>query len=269
MGCASAKSVSQAKEEIETVQLQFEEIEERAEMSAVVPAPEALAALKAGNACYVGGHGPSAIPNSRILASANEVQLPMAAVLSCADCCCPEELIFNVAPGDLFVCSNFGNAIAEAAGSGVASMQYCMAHLRTKLLVVLGHTKCGALKGALASIPAADAAPKPDASMLEQYLVALTPAAKKAKAELPFAPDTEVAELAIRINVKNTMRSILEVSKPLRQQWESGDLMIEGGIYDITTGKVEFIGGPQKTGNAEPTERPNFSAESNPCCRWC
>jgi carbonic anhydrase len=191
----------------------------------------------------------------------------MAAVLGCADSRCPVELMFNVSPGDIFVCRNAGNAIAKAEGSVVASMEYCMAHLQTKLLVVLGHTKCGALNGALASIPAADAAPKPDASMLEQYLVALTPAAKKAKAELPFAPDKDVAELAIRINVKNTMRSILEVSEPLRKQWESGDLMMEGAIYDITTGKVEFIGGPQKTGNAEPTERPNFSAESNPCCR--
>merc|ERR1712037_297503 len=89
--------------------------------------------------------------------------------------------------------------------------------------------------GALASIPAADAVPKADASALEQYLVALTPAAKQAKAELPHAPDPEVAELAIRINVKNTMRSIVQISEPLRKQWQSGDLLIEGAIYDITT----------------------------------
>eukprot|EP00419_Tripos_fusus_P009446 CAMPEP_0172658748 /NCGR_PEP_ID=MMETSP1074-20121228/2958_1 /TAXON_ID=2916 /ORGANISM="Ceratium fusus, Strain PA161109" /LENGTH=56 /DNA_ID=CAMNT_0013474079 /DNA_START=27 /DNA_END=197 /DNA_ORIENTATION=+ len=44
------------------------------------------------------------------------------------------------------------------------------------------------------------------------------------------------------------MRSILEVSEPLRKQWESGDLLIEGAIYDISTGKVEFIGGPQSAG---------------------
>merc|ERR1719464_1056695 len=171
--------------------------------SAFVPGPEALATLKAGNARYVGGHAPAATPKGRIQALSNDGQLPMAAVLGCADSRCPVELMFNVAPGDIFVCRNAGNAIAKAEGSVVASMEYCMAHLKTKLLVVLGHTKCGALNGALASIPAADAAPKPDASMLEHYLVALTPAAKKAKVEVPFAPDPEVAELAIRINVKN------------------------------------------------------------------
>merc|ERR1711920_161081 len=121
-------------------------------------------------------------------------------------------------------------------------------------------------------IPAADAPPKANATMLEQYLVALTPAAKQARAELPRAPDAAVAGLAIRINVENTMRSILEVSKPLRQQWESGDLMIEGGIYDITTGKVEFIGGPQNVGNLrslEPVEQLNFTPQSNPFCQRC
>eukprot|EP00419_Tripos_fusus_P031635 CAMPEP_0172777582 /NCGR_PEP_ID=MMETSP1074-20121228/201468_1 /TAXON_ID=2916 /ORGANISM="Ceratium fusus, Strain PA161109" /LENGTH=368 /DNA_ID=CAMNT_0013614503 /DNA_START=134 /DNA_END=1236 /DNA_ORIENTATION=+ len=172
--------------------------------------------LKAGNARYAGGHAPAATPKGRIQALSSDGQLPMAAVLGCADSRCPVELMFGVAPGDIFVCRNAGNAIAKAEASVVASMEYCMAHLKTKLLVVLGHTKCGALNGALASIPAADAPPKANASVLEQYLVALTPAAKQARAELPRAPDAEVAELAIRINVKNTMRSILEISKSLR-----------------------------------------------------
>ena len=240
--------------------------------SASVPGPEALATLKAGNARYAGGHAPAATPKGRIQALSSDGQLPMAAVLGCADSRCPVELMFGVAPGDIFVCRNAGNAIAKAEASVVASMEYCMAHLKTKLLVVLGHTKCGALNGALASIPAADAPPKANASVLEQYLVALTPAAKQARAELPRAPDAEVAELAIRINVKNTMRSILEISKSLRQQWESGDLMIEGGIYDITTGKVEFIGGPQNVGNLrslELVEQPNLTPQSSSCCQWC
>merc|ERR1712032_557098 len=203
----------------------------RTAKSDYVPGPKALATLKAGNASYASGQAPAATQKSRIQALASDGQLPMAAVLGCADSRCPVELMFNVAPGDIFVCRNAGNAIAKAEGNIVASMEYCMAHLQTKLLVVLGHTKCGALNGALASIPAADAAPKADASALEQYLVALTPAAKQAKAELPSAPDKEVAELAIRINVKNTMRSIVQISEPLRKQWQSGDLLIEGAIH--------------------------------------
>eukprot|EP00419_Tripos_fusus_P055256 CAMPEP_0172798840 /NCGR_PEP_ID=MMETSP1075-20121228/1431_1 /TAXON_ID=2916 /ORGANISM="Ceratium fusus, Strain PA161109" /LENGTH=65 /DNA_ID=CAMNT_0013636383 /DNA_START=17 /DNA_END=214 /DNA_ORIENTATION=+ len=63
------------------------------------------------------------------------------------------------------------------------------------------------------------------------------------------------------------MRSILELSKPLRKQWESGDLMIEGAIYDITTGKVEFIGGPKKDDILEPTEQPNSPPACNLCCQ--
>merc|ERR1712137_1235608 len=99
----------------------------------------------------------------------------------------------------MFVCRNAGDATAKAEASVVACMEYCIAHLNTKLLMVLGHSKCGALNGPVASIPAADAPPKANASVLEQYLlVALTPAAKQAGTELPRAPDAEVAEPAIR-----------------------------------------------------------------------
>merc|ERR1719458_1159022 len=213
MGCASSTPASQAKDEI--VQLQFEELDAsknyRTGKGSAVAADQALAILKKGNARFVASKAPSATFQSRRQALSDDGQLPLVAVLGCADSRCPVESIFDLAAGDVFVCRNAGNTIAQAEGNVVASMEYCMQNLQTKLLVVMGHTKCGAINGAVASIPAADAPePKQDASVLENYLVALTPAAKQAKAELPSAPDTEVAELAIRINVKNTMRSILQ-----------------------------------------------------------
>mmetsp|Transcript_116617 Transcript_116617/g.232508 ORF Transcript_116617/g.232508 Transcript_116617/m.232508 type:complete len:88 (+) Transcript_116617:313-576(+) len=82
---------------------------------------------------------------------------------------------------------------------------YCTQNLKTPLLVVMGFSNCGALKGAVASIPAAEATTqKQEASVPENYLVALTPAATQAKARLPRAPIQYSEEREIRINVKNT-----------------------------------------------------------------
>jgi carbonic anhydrase len=220
----------------------------RTSKSAFVPAAQALQLLKEGNARYVKGETPRATTQSLRQALSDDGQLPMAAVLGCADSRCPVELMFDVMPGDVFICRNAGNSIAQAEGSVVASMEYCVGHLQTKLLVVLGHTKCGAWKGAVASLPAEGAAPaEPDpANVLGGYLGAgLGPVALEAKKQMPAGTSVdEVAVHAIKVNVTMTVSKMLEISAPLREKVDAGELTVLGAIYDITTGRVEFLEQP-------------------------
>merc|ERR1712157_390008 len=75
-------------------------------------------------------------------------QNPFATVIGCADSRCPIEILFDCQPGDLFVLRNAGNTCTHAEGSMVGSLEYSVSALGTNLIVVLGHTKCGALAGA-------------------------------------------------------------------------------------------------------------------------
>jgi len=213
----------------------------RTAKSDFVPALEALARLREGNERFVAGEQPRAVQGDLRRALAEDGQLPMAAVLGCADSRCPVELLFNAMPGDIFVCRNAGNTVTQAEGSVVASLEYAVGHLQTKLILVLGHTKCGAIKGAVASLPAASGH-SPGTSVLQDYLVALTPVAQQAKDELPEGTsDDEVSAHAVKVNVRSTMERILQYSSPLREQVEKGEILVLGAIYDITTGRVEFL----------------------------
>merc|ERR1719301_83071 len=82
------------------------------------------------------------------LATDGQSPSPMAAVIGCADSRVPVEIVFDAQPGDLFILRNAGNTCSCAEGSIVGSLEYCIGNLRTPLVLVLGHTKCGALAGA-------------------------------------------------------------------------------------------------------------------------
>jgi len=212
----------------------------RTAKSNYVPAGEAIAILKEGNACFVAGQPAKPVTQGLRISLAEDGQLPMAAVLGCADSRCPVELMFGAMPGDIFVCRNAGNTIVPGEGSVVASLEYCIGHLQTKLILVLGHTKCGALKGAVATLGAGGASPKK--SMLENYLHALTPVADRAKRQLPAgSSDDQVAAHAIKVNVLHTIERIYEESPTLRERIDADDVRLLGAVYDITSGHVELL----------------------------
>ncbi len=257
--CCDAPSKTSAAEEVKPSAAPVEQkdepkIEVRTAKSEAVKADDALAQLKEGNERYVASQAPGATPQALRKALADDGQLPMAAVLGCADSRAPVEMIFDQKPGDIFVCRNAGNAVVQAEGSVVASMEFCVCALKTQLLVVLGHTKCGAIKGAVANIPAVDAQPS---GVLDGYLKALAPSAKQAKGELPKGTsDDEVVAHAVKVNVKNTMSRILELSEPLREKVKAGELTVQGAVYDISTGRVEFLGDePKPAAKFAPPER--------------
>jgi len=215
----------------------------------VLSAQQALAELVEGNARYVGG-SPSRMTSPAELrtALAEHGQNPMAVVIGCADSRCPIEITFDAQPGDLFVLRNAGNACPCGEGSIVGSVEYAVGALGTQLLVVMGHTKCGAMVGA-AKLAVGGDPPTPSGrsaqrrSALEQYLSDLKPAAEEAVSKLGASASVEeVAAAAIHVNVFRTIRSLLETSAPLREKVRNGGVELHGAVYEIETGKVKFLG---------------------------
>jgi len=208
-------------------------------------AEQALAKLKEGNDRYAAARSERASkPADLRTALATDGQNPFAIVIGCADSRCPVETSFDAQPGDIFVLRNAGNA-CRGEGSIVASSEYAVGALNTKLLVVLGHTKCGAMVGATKVALSADSKKDPKScSALERYLGDLAPAAEEAAGlfgNAAFSVD-DIAAHAIRLNVHRTIQSLLESSAPLREKVSGGGVEIHGGVYNIETGKVEFLG---------------------------
>jgi carbonic anhydrase len=216
---------------------------------------EALEELRKGNKRFLSGerhHG--TVTDNILMSLANDGQSPMAAVIGCADSRVPIEIVFDAQPGDLFVLRDAGNTCMCAEGSIVGSTEYCIGNLRTPLVLVMGHTKCGALAGATQVACGPDPVGKDQDSdsqssgssrqtMLQSLLTSLEPPVQEAVQMLPEnASLDEIAALAVRCNVFHTMRSLVKFSDLLREKVRNGTLQIQGAIYDIATGKVEFLG---------------------------
>jgi carbonic anhydrase len=203
--------------------------------------------LKEGNLRYVEGR-----PLERSFdadarrALAEYGQNPFATIIGCADSRCPLEILFDVQPGDIFVLRNAGNTCTHAEGSMVGSVEYSVGHLHTNLVLVLGHTRCGAIAGATSTALSAKSNSRSDdapSSTLDKLLRGLGPVALQAAAELPAdATVDEVAAHAVKVNVFHTIEKLLTYSKPLREKVTQGDVAVQGAIYDIVSGKVAFLG---------------------------
>jgi len=220
----------------------------RTQADGPVPAERALLKLEQGNSRYVKGE-----PQQRSFdadarrALAQHGQNPFATIVGCADSRCPLEILFDAQPGDIFVLRNAGNTCTHAEGSLVGSVEYSVGHLGTSLVLVLGHTRCGAIAGATATaLSKTDKSQRDDAqssSTLDKLLAGLGPVALQAASELPAGSTVEeVAAHAVKVNVFHTIEKLLTYSKPLREKVRQGDVVVQGAIYDIVSGRVEFLG---------------------------
>merc|ERR1712228_350631 len=119
-------------------------------------------------------------------------------------------------------------------------------HLHTNLVLVLGHTRCGAIAGATSTALSAKSnahSKEQPSTSLDKLLCGLAPVALQAAAELPAdATVDEVAAHAVKVNVFHTIEKLLTYSKPLREKVTQGDVVVQGAIYDIVSGNVEFLG---------------------------
>lgn len=198
---------------------------------AATPA-EALTRLQEGNQRWV--NGKSRNPNTddaRMRAQAEGGQTPFAAILTCADSRIPVERVFDCGVGDIFDVRVAGN-IAGPHETG--SLEYGAEHLHAPLLVVMGHTRCGAVSAAANDAKVSGSIPV--------LLDAIEPAVARAKAQNPSLEGKELVPAAIKENVWQSVFVLLRSSEICRERVERGELRIVGAVYNIADGTVEWMG---------------------------
>jgi carbonic anhydrase len=202
----------------------------QAMQQAMTPA-DVLADLKAGNARFVSGNGTAQDWLAQAQRTASEGQYPKAIVLSCLDSRVPPEIIFDQGIGDIFVgrvAGNFENR------DQLGSMEFGTAVAGSRLIVVLGHTACGAVKGAI---------DRAELGNLTEMLTNIEPAvaATAAGSAGRTSSDSDFVNRVVEANVRQTVRDIQSRSAVLAGRVESGDLRVVGGVYDLASGKVTWL----------------------------
>jgi carbonic anhydrase len=189
----------------------------------------ALALLQEGNKRFVN----NLKVNRNLLQQANETsdgQHPFAVILSCIDSRTSVELIFDQGLGDVFSIRIAGSIINEDI---LGSMEFACKVAGAKFIVVLGHTKCGAVKGACDHV---------EMGNLTALLAKLQPAVydEKTETENRHSGNGEFVEKVSVINVKRTVHAVLERSPILKEMIADGTIGIVGGTHDIASGAVTF-----------------------------
>jgi len=211
----------------------------------------ALQKLREGNERFVNGtsNATTNFNSAHRQALAAHGQNPMAAIIGCADSRVPIEILFDVQAGDVFVLRNAGNTLTHAEGSMVGSVEYCIGPLGAKLVLMIGHTKCGAIGGATQTMlsrkkeTGGGGQPPASKTSLDKVLAALGPVAEQAQLELaPGASAEEIAAHAVYVNVFAGMEKLLIYSEPIRKKVEAGEVEVHGAVYDIVSGEVKFLG---------------------------
>ena len=194
-----------------------------------LPAPDtpaaALRALVDGNRRFADGRATG--PN-RTLSRVRNVapqQAPFAAVLSCADSRVPVEIVFDQGFGDVFVCRAAGNVVTPEL---LASLEFGTLVLGAKVLMVLGHTSCGAVKATL------DGAPVP--GQISTLYQRIQPAV-----EAVTAAGTVELEAITRENVRLQVRLLARSSPVVAGLVREGKLVVAGGVYDLASGRVTMV----------------------------
>ena len=171
--------------------------------------------------------------NRNLLEQVNDTrdgQWPFAVVLSCIDSRTSAELIFDQGLGDIFSVRIAGNIVNEDI---LGSMEFACKVAGSKFIVVLGHTKCGAIKGACDGV---------EMGNLTTLLSKIEPAVNEEKQtkENRNAANSAFVENVAEINVRRTVEHILAKSPILEEMVKSGQIGIIGAMYDVTTGEVKF-----------------------------
>ena len=201
----------------------------------MLSAQEALERLQKGNQRFAAGaptRGGGLTPAER--AAMTSGQQPFAAVLGCADSRVPAEIVFDQGIGDLFVVRVAGNVVAP---SQLGSIEFATTGFGARLVVVLGHSGCGAVTAALEEIRQPTAGLSPN-------LAAITDRVGSALSELVQGdqPDDpgELHRLLVRANIERSVRQLLHGSEILQGLVGDG-LMVVGAEYSLATGEVKFF----------------------------
>jgi carbonic anhydrase len=197
-----------------------------------ISADQAIKKLADGNSRYAAGaclH--SDISQARRTETAQKGQHPIATILSCSDSRVPPEYIFDQGIGDLFVIRVAGNV---ADTDEIGSAEYGVDHLGTPVLMVLGHSKCGAVTAVATGAELHGSIP----ALVEN----IRPAVDKAKQKNPSAQGDALVSDSITLNVWQSIEDMLKKSAIIRARAKAGEVKIIGALYDIETGKIHLLG---------------------------
>ena len=188
-----------------------------------------IAELKRGNARYLAGDFESDhTAKDRTALAAG--QTPWAAILRCADSRVSPEILFDTEKGELFICAVAGNLATESL---IASMEYAVLNLETNLIVVCGHSNCGAIEATIKYQADPDTLPGNLPALIREVGTECTDGLESGNA----------ADLAaaIRCNAARGARRMVEKSPVIAEKVASGEVKVIAAILELSTGEVEFI----------------------------
>jgi carbonic anhydrase len=218
----------------------------------IVPPAEAMSRLKEGNGRYTSSNphphesseeraymGTNSYENAGMIflgmtadqaakrrAELAKSQHPFAIIVSCSDSRVPPEIVFDQGLGDLFVLRVAGNVIDDHS---LGSIEYAVDHLAVRLIVVLGHQRCGAVKATIETIAAKSTAP----GHIQSLVTAIRPAV-----EATVHGDLEAT---VKANVKDVGQALRSSTPILKPKVDSGEVRVVGAYYSLDTGSVTFL----------------------------
>src|ERR1700690_1059846 len=205
------------------------------ESQAAMTPQSALAEMKAGNARFVAGHPLVRNQPADVKATASG-QYPFAVVLSCLDSRQPIEIVLDQGIGDIFSARVAGNVLNDDI---LGSMEFACKVSGAKLIAVIGHSNCGAIKGAVDGV---------DLGNLTGLLAKIQPAIGQVPADGQprNSKNLEFVDKVSEANVRLVMQQIRERSPILREMLDNGQIGLVGGMYDLSTGEVHFYSNSDK-----------------------
>jgi carbonic anhydrase len=207
----------------------------------MVPAREALERLREGNLRFVSNvRGSDAFPSHDRRAELTTGQQPFAIILGCSDSRVPAEIVFDQGLGDLFVIRVAGNIVAP---SQVGSVEFAAARYDTRLVVVLGHSQCGAIAATLEELRR----PTETQSRNLRAIVDRVRPSVEALLATDLRHDAEaLVGQAVRANIRASVNHLRHGSEVLEQLIQEDGLRVVGAEYSLETGVVEFFDGAQE-----------------------
>ncbi|MGB3542802.1 carbonic anhydrase family protein [Rubrivirga sp.] len=202
-----------------------------AETQAALTPEQVLMRLKDGNERFVAGEAVERDFMGQVAQTAGG-QFPMAAILGCIDSRVPHEIVFDKGVGDIFSARVAGNFVNTDI---LGSLEFATAAAGSKVIVVLGHTECGAVKGACDGV---------ELGNLTATLANIAPAIYAVGDMVPgerASSNADYVQAVAHENVEMTVRNMVERSPIMHGLVESGDLIVIGAMHDVATGEVMFM----------------------------
>ena len=204
----------------------------------MVGADQALARLLEGNQRFVSNlTADRLVSDSTRRAALIEGQAPFAIILGCSDSRVPAELVFDQSFGDLFVIRVAGNIVAP---SQVGSVEFAASRFGTKLVVVMGHTQCGAV---LATLDELQGRAATESRNLRSIVDRVRPAIETVLAAKPMLDSDALIHAAVRANVRASVDHLRHGSELLEELIQRDGLRVVGAEYSLETGVVDFFDG--------------------------